>query len=410
LFLLAAAWACGGGHPASDRDAGVDAAREHDAAADADASLLCTDDDADDDGVAGYACGGDDCDDSDPSTYPGAVDWHGWTITVIEEDATGPALAVGADGVVHVVYSTVDALRHATDAGGWVGETIDGSAAAGASSVVGGDGAVHVAYVELGVEGSTLKYAVGRGDGWALETVASPVEWVRWWVAAIALGSEGEVHVVYEGPDDDGYDSVMHGVRGEAGWEIEAVARTGERASRPSMAMTSDGAVHIGAYDFEANDLLHLERAGEEWPSEIIDNEAWSGRHSMVSSAEGLVVAYEAGGLSLASWRDSVWSREEILGGGSEPALALDAAGEAHIAFVREDSVFKGSIVTVRYATRAGEAWTDEEVDRVDDDVVSIAVDHAGRPHAAYTRHAVLHAVRDGTPDGIDQDCDGHDG
>jgi len=39
-----------------------------------------------------------------------------------------------------------------------------------------------------------------------------------------------------------------------------------------------------------------------------------------------------------------------------------------------------------------------------------MAVDLDGRPHLAYTRQAVLHAVRDGMPDGIDQDCDGHDG
>ena len=99
--------------------------------------------------------------------------------------------------------------------------------------------------------------------------------------------------------------------------------------------------------------------------------------------------------------------------GGSGGELALDGAGTPHAAFGTATGDFS---YLLQHARRTADGWVVEQVEpwRLGTlDGVSIAVDAAGDVHIGYVRDSGIGyaTTRGGTDsDGVDQDCDGVDG
>lgn len=413
LFTLGLA--CGAGTHLAMPDAGTDSGTWRDAAPDSspDSSIECAVPDADGDGFAAVPCDGNDCDDQDAAIHPGAFDHSGWTIVQVEDDGHSPALGVGQDGVVHLVYSADAGLRHATGQDDWAPETIDATSTAGASIAVATDGAVHVGYVErMDGPGSNLKYAVRTGDEWTVEGVAQGDSWTTWLGAAVGLSPEGQVHLAYEYRWRENWYQLEVAARTDDDWVVETVAESTEAGARPSITFTTDGTVHLTAFDTEVDDLLHYFRGANGWASEIVDNEVGSGPQEVQPFTAGLVVVYGDG--EVASWSDGTWVRDLSQGWyGYGPDLALDTSGDLRLSIVALDYVFdSGELGFVTYATQpAADEWSPETIDRCDGLTTSIALDLEERPYIAYEKGgAMFVAFRDGTLDGIDQNCDGADG
>lgn len=102
-------------------------------------------------------------------------------------------------------------------------------------------------------------------------------------------------------------------------------------------------------------------------------------------------------GIAYATDRSGAWVTETLEAGryqGRQTGLVLDAAGAAHVAWVRETPR------EVRYATNATGAWTIEPVDgSLLADAPCLAIDAAGVAHVAYTgadSYEVRVATREG--------------
>jgi len=399
---------CGGGPHGAAPDAG-DAAARIDAQAGDSSVIECPVPDADADGYASLACGGDDCDDAAPAIHPGAYDHSGWTILKIDEDGGAPALATGPDGVVHLVYSARDGLRHASSGSDWAPQTIVATETSGASVAVGADGAIHVGFLEpLDDTGSNLEYAVRVGDHWSVEQVASGAS-SR--VAAVAVSAAGQPHLAYELRRREGWYSLEVAARSGGSWVPEIVEEISDEGTAPSIAFTVDAVLHLTAFDSSVDDLLHYTQYAEGWSTEIVDNEAGPSRQALLAHAEDLAVVY--GGGHVASWSGRVWTRDgsELLWGSG--SLALDEEGGAHLSGVTLVSASEGEDPFVTYLARAGgDEWTREMIDGCDDHLpTAIALDAEEHPVVAYVKdQAMMLAFRDGELDGIDQNCDGVDG
>lgn len=127
------------------------------------------------------------------------------------------------------------------------------------------DRSIHLAYVEP--SDRQLLYAVPRAEG--LETEAIVTE-VRVSEVAIAVASDGAVHVVYV----DDSDQVMHAVRPAAAspWEVALADMNGEEVD---VALDADDAVHILVTGEDpvtrARQVRHITRDGSTYTATALD-------------------------------------------------------------------------------------------------------------------------------------------
>jgi hypothetical protein len=115
-----------------------------------------------------------------------------------------PAIAVGLEGVVHIVYVDrhAGALLHLTNgSGAWEQSIIDDSGVAGGTSmVVGARGHVHVSYTTARETRMHLKYASNASGAWASEVVASHRRIGH--RSSIAFDRWGQAHISYHNESD----------------------------------------------------------------------------------------------------------------------------------------------------------------------------------------------------------------
>jgi hypothetical protein len=370
--------------------------------------------DLDGDGHSDATCGGDDCADDDATAFPGALDGADKEVIGVHGSATDRlGLAIGADGTLHVVqpgYLTY--WQH--DGTSWESQVL-GEDSNSPSMALDASGAIHVAYGAFDpADGKGVRYGTNAGGAWQSEWIAlSPFYYAD--DVSLGIGPDGTIHVAYVAGQDGG--NVRYAEKTSGGvWEHGVIA-TDSSASGISLAVAADGTVHV---------------------------------------------VYDAYGLRYATKNGASWDVEEIPNSGSHaPALALDEAGIAHVAFLGRGSTSSG-YEQLFYATNDGGAWHTETVDGLaDGDSVywywrpaigvtpegvliaygsgnpralrvasnargtwelgtadahgnvgyspELAIDESGRAHAVYLelcagelRHAALAA-----PDGVDSDCDG---
>jgi len=396
---------------AAGSDAGPDAAAA-DGGLDAGVDSGCHDD-VDQDGIDSPACGGRDCNDQDPTIGPRADDPGEWLFERADELgwATAPAVAVGADGVPHVLFEdrTLRAVVHAVRAAEeeWTRDVLE-EAGRGPALVVGADGRLHAVFAGQGGE---LRHAVSvEGGAWEIGTAVAGAldhELVR---PALAAGEDGALVAAWGelGADPDGaaVRVALADVEEGGPWADEDVA--GERADgRVAVALAPDGTPWI-AWD-HADAVSVASRTDGTWAVEVLELAAAAGAPSLaVGPAGEVVVPYQertTGSLHVARRGPETWSTELVddrAGAGLQSAITLDPAGVAHLVYHVSASF------DARWATDAYGDWLRVTLDRSAEADVAVTLDAAGGVHMAYgTSDSDLRWSHHVMGDGIDQDCDG---
>jgi hypothetical protein len=425
LWLVATG--CGGeAHfrpPGVDAGPGEDAAAPHDAAPDAslDAGVDSgCHDDVDEDGVDSPECGGRDCDDHDPTIRPRAEDPGEWLFERADELgwAVVPAVAVGADGIPHVLFEdrSAHAVVHAVRVGEeeWSRQVVeDGGRSPGAA--VDADGQVHVVFVAATADPPALRHAVlSDGGAWDVETAVAGAANHEPLRPALVAGAEGALVAAFVdvGPDG-GAVRLAIGDGGDGAWAVEDVATGGgaaELADGPAaLALGPDGTPWLA---WERAEVIHVaDRLGGAWTVEPLALPAAAAPCIGVGPAGEVIVGTfdrEARSMVVARRGASAWTTETVDdrdGAGAASAIAFDAAGVVHLVYHAP-----GRFDT-RWATDAYGDWLRVTMDRSSESDLALTIDPTdptGAVQMAYgTSDSDLRWSRHVMGDGIDQDCDG---
>jgi hypothetical protein len=380
--------------------------------------------DADGDEHDAIDCGGDDCDDQDATIHPGAPDNAAgqWTLSTV---APGPgtfrsvALALDAAGQPRLAYAEKGEtdLHWAEPSGaGWKTEVVKDAWSGPTRSVslaLDATGAAHISYAAGG-----LRRAFGAPGAWQAEMI-DPTVGTNYFATSIAA-ADGALHIAYRQVS-----SIRYARQGGAAWTIVSIAPNGSASGADvSIGLDAGNAVHI-SYESVAQGMFgttvvrYATNTGGDFQIEDIDTfPAGLGQtyDALAVSPEGLVhIAYRDGSqkaLRLATGKSGSWARETVDASddaGAHASIALDGSGAAHIAY------HAAGTGELRHATNKGGKWVIEPVDASGDTglYTSVKVGSAGQVHIGYVdagAQAVRHATSAAVMDGIDQDCDGHDG
>jgi hypothetical protein len=317
------------------------------------------------------------------------------------------SLALDSEGNPHVAFcdSITGNLRYASrSAGAWTIETADGSAivlGTSSSLALDDEGNPHVSYVDAAVATlETLKYARKVGGVWIVETVNDSG---RVFSSSLTLDAGGNPHIGYRylGPSDPpGY---KYARKTGSTWSIEKAPSPLFACYGPSstcaLALDADGNPGMiypygpnGGCDWtdwcpSAGPVVYARKSSGNWTVETIGY-GFASNRSIALDADGnphvsylkedwtpwgiLYLAYYARKFS------GAWIYEIVPAGAWDGgSLALDSSGNPRIAFAAYSP-------EVTYASRTGSAWTVENIDSLSVGPCSLVLDAQGRPHVAY--------------------------
>jgi hypothetical protein len=232
-----------------------------------------------------------------------------------------PALAVAADGTVHIVYSNnFTSLIYGTNPEAWSPTVIDSAGTTPSSIQVDGAGAVHI--LSQG-GGQTLRYGVNSGSGWTFTTVEGSSD-----SGNMVIDRQGKIHTAYHNNSDS---KVHYAVYSGGVWTIEALA---DAAWEPSLTLDSAGVPHI-AYS-TGTSLRIADKSTGSWTYQTLESNAGGYRPATLraSRSGNLSLGYIDLGIHSVKVRRLVSSGAAIsqigaLGdGGTYPAM-LTAPGNA---------------------------------------------------------------------------------
>jgi hypothetical protein len=267
------------------------------------------------------------------------------------------SLALDAAGRPHISYYDVTRgnLKYARWTGTtWATQAVEAGGDVGTNTSLALDAAgnPHISYSDR--TNYALKYAHWTGGTWDIQTLASlgiqPYHTDR--DTSLALDSAGQPHISfspyisYYGPDF----ALNYARWTGSTWDIQTVAKWGNRAKYSSLALDTAGQPHIS---YSYLDIVQQDRQ------------------------DGLRYAY---------WMGSAWEFQTVDSGyvGAHTSLALDAAGHAHISYQDHE----GTMDKLKYAHWTGSDWAIQTVDpdwRVHvGEHTSLALDAAGLPHISY--------------------------
>jgi hypothetical protein len=251
-------------------------------------------------------------------------------------------------------------------------------------------------YTVTAVDGSGNESAASTPacatTSWSLTTVDGTVD-ARW--TAIALDADGVPHLAYYDGRYLGFNTVdgtvHHAVLRSGTWRTEAIDRVALDIYA-SLALLADsaGALHVAYYDYSLYRLRHAVNASGVWLLETIDPHALNVTTVAMArdAADNLHLAYNPYGTVLyLTNAGGAWASLPVggnvgygYGGATTCAIAVDAAGGAHVA----EYDIKARLL--RHTTNASGAWVGEVVDAGADVGLhtAIAVDAGGRVHIAY--------------------------
>jgi hypothetical protein len=311
-----------------------------------------------------------------------AMTWDIETVDHIGDVGSHSSLATDADGGLHISYQDVtnNDLRYARKSGGqWTIETVDSNGGQFTSIVVDDEGAAHIAYLAWG--DWDLNYASNPDGAWTIETVDSTYAGLY---ASLALDSQGQPYIGYQ-KGCCGHGDLMVAWKSGDGWTIEKVDAGGWVAWYTSLAVASDGGVHVCHCDHEiGNNLRYAERRDGQWTVETVTEDAEFS--SLALGTDGLVhMSYATGPVMYVHESPGGWSTETVTPQGwaaRETSLAVDANGEPHVGFskVRPSGL--------HYARRTGGRWTVESVDSGSVGFPSLALGPFGTLHMSYYDHS----------------------
>jgi hypothetical protein len=189
-----------------------------------------------------------------------------WTTrTVAERVSVGKdwsqatcSLATAPDGTVHAgyIHGASGAAAHGVFGyEAWSTAPVEEGACELTSIAVGPDGVAHIVYTERGFaeDGDQgLRHAFGTGADWSLETIDAETPWT--YSTSVAVDDAGTLHVAYTGP------AVRYATNASGAWVIEDLDPGNPPNAAARVAVTPGGAPHV-VYFAEDGALMHATRA-----------------------------------------------------------------------------------------------------------------------------------------------------
>jgi hypothetical protein len=165
-------------------------------------------------------------------------------------------------------YATCPAGSTCTAASDWVKTRVDsaGLVGSGSSLALGSDGSRQVSYLKTVIGGRTLKFAscvssCGQAAGWtrvALEQFNTSVGYGGE-VTSLVLGPDGRRHLSYFDPanGDLKYATCLSNCVNALNWQKLAIDQSGVVGLYNSLALGSDGVLHVSYYDLSHENLRY---------------------------------------------------------------------------------------------------------------------------------------------------------
>jgi hypothetical protein len=282
--------------------------------------------------------------------------WDGtqWVIETADSAQVGAgactAIALDSSGKVHVSYcergGTWDHLRYARRDGPntWFTETVDADPgnSVGLSNSIGVDstGTVHIAYSDS--DNDDLKYAVGTGGSWSIQTVDGPdsVAGFLW----MDLDSSGRPHIVY---NDATNAAARYTYWNGVSWSWRPSI---PNAAWPRLALDSTNTAHVAYVDRTTYGVQYAVWNGMSWALETVDSTAYARAQPGLGVGPNGVpqIAYQAttggltGSLKLAvRLGPNSWDIETVDDCGQvwrNLSLAVGSANDPQISYYRFDT------------------------------------------------------------------------
>ena len=206
------------------------------------------------------------------AAYDGST-WQTQVVTSsVGDQPEGISLALDSADQPCICYfdSLLGQLKYAHyDGESWHIETVHSNYSAGWACALALDSSnqPHISYYQYSTD--RIRYAHYNGSGWQMEIVAPG--YFAQGSTAVALDAFDRPHISFRGdPPNHG---LMHAVRGETGWVVEAIdhAFTGEYSS---LALDAGANPHISYYDYRYGDLRYAYRACGPVEAVLIDGPA----------------------------------------------------------------------------------------------------------------------------------------
>ena len=277
---------------------------------------------------------------SDPGMWALKHAWRdgsAWAEEVIDNVAYGGTVGLALDSIdqctiAYYLQSTSDVVYVFRDGSAWRTETVDATGIVGdwLSYALDRFGTAHIAYRD--VTNTALKYASKANGIWTIETVDNTGD--VGYYTGIAVDSMGTASIVYRGQG-------LAMARKRAGvWAIEAIASNG---SYPAIAVESNGRPHIAYRHDRVGDSVarYATKVGGNWIIASVDSGGDVGTQATIAldSDGGVHMAYRAltaMNLKYAFGIGGQWAVSEVDTAGNvgyEPALQIDHFGEPHVSF-----------------------------------------------------------------------------
>ncbi|OQA45578.1 MAG: hypothetical protein BWY52_01255 [Chloroflexi bacterium ADurb.Bin325] len=244
-------------------------------------------------------------------------------------------------------------------------------------------------YADIRTPGQ-LRYAAWMGDQWQLSIVDSdvgPLDSTGPKRPALRFAADRPYIAYYDGGDQ----TVKVATWADGAWAADVVSGPTQTGESISLALDRGAAVHLSFYDARAAALVYAVRAGAIWATTEVAAEAFAGWFSSLAldAADRPHICFtqeteETSDLRYAHLTAAGWQVETVETGapvtGDYCALALDAAGAAHIAYLDDERA------VLRYARRAAEGWACETVDAAGavGQYAALALDASAAPRIAY--------------------------
>ena len=293
----------------------------------------------------------------------------------LQMDAAGlPHIALGGNNLVYAWHNGQTWRTEVADFG--LGEGVGYPALA-----LDAAGRPHISY-RSGVDQS-LRYAYRTAAGWQSETVESELGFYDE-PTSLALDSAGRPHIAYTVNDRDSGDTrtVKYAFKDDFGWVTERVVVD---AHGQSLALAADGTPRLSLL---SGGMLHyaLRDADGNWHIHNVLSQTAESTSIAVVGPNDVHIAYEDGGVIKEAFYFGVWTASVVSRGGDNrnPSLAIDNTGAIHILYDNESDHTARHAYWAMGELREGVVASDRA-----GDVVSLALDAAGRPRAVYLQAPV---------------------
>jgi hypothetical protein len=185
--------------------------------------------------------------------------WRATTVSSAGSVGKGCCLKLGADGAARIAFHAqdTDLIRYASDSGGvWKIQSVPALAGSEGftpylSLALDAAGHAYISYGAAdGMSTCHLGLASDAGGDWKSENLASRPSGGDGWWSSIAVDAHGAIHISYDG-------SMKYATNAGGAWNYYVIATGANAGAYNSLAIGSDGSVHVAYFDFYTKELKY---------------------------------------------------------------------------------------------------------------------------------------------------------